>query len=68
MEKKIIKSFNFSHTLNDDNKNSQNLSSDKNLINVKLPNLQTTLKKKNVKAKIKTQMSMKLDSQDLFFE
>ena len=65
MEKKIIKSFNFSHTLNDDNKNSQNLSSDKNLINVKLPNLQTTLKKKNVKAKIKTQMSMKLDSQDL---
>ena len=46
MEKKIIKSFNFSHTLNDDNKNSQNLSSDKNLINVKLPNLQTTLKKK----------------------
>ena len=67
MEKDKIKTFHVSQTLKESNKNSKNLyPADKNLINVKLPDLKSVSKEKNQKkAKIKSQRSMTLTSKDL---
>ena len=66
MEKIKRKNFHFSHTMNENNISSKKLSPEyKNLINDKLPNLQKIIKKKNVKTKIKSQISMQLSTKDL---